>query len=270
MLIKDLLNIIEGWWQGLVSSSMQCDGLKWGNAEQECTGIMVCWQATSDILRNAAENDLNLILSHEEPLWTTSGINYGGISELVLEEKPGNLPRLKICRNANLVLYRSHDALDVWPKHGIGDQWINFLDFPSTLPGHKVAKIVEIAGQVSVCELADRIRKKHGLDYVQIAGDKERMVKRVGVLVGAFSWVPTLDILYRRNPDVVIVGEIREPDGLQYLYELDIPCIMVGHAVSEEPGLEHFAAYLQQKFPQLPINYRRTVDFRNIIVKRNE
>ncbi len=269
MLIRDLLNLVEGWWDGLVSSSMPCDGLKWGDPSQECTGIMVCWQATSEILREAAANGLNLVLSHEEPLWITADVSYGSISEIALEEKPGNLPRLKICRDANLVLYRSHDALDVWPEHGIGDQWINFLDFPPALPGHDVAKMVELSGRVGVCELADRIREKHGLDYVQIAGDKERMVKRVGVLVGAFSWVPTLDILYQRNPDVVVVGEIREPDGLQYLYELDLPCIMVGHAVSEEPGLEHFATYLQREFTMLPVAYRRTVDLRNVVVDRN-
>lgn len=270
MLISDVLNVIEGWWEGLVSSSNPCDGLKWGDAAAECTGIMVCWQATSEILQEAADNKLNLVLTHEEPLWKPSGVSYCNVPEIPTEDKPGNLPRLKVCREAKLVLYRSHDALDVWPEHGIGDQWIKFLGFPPAQPGHPVSKIVELSDELSVRDLAGKICEKHGLSYVQTAGDNERLVKRLGILVGAFSWVPTIDILcrilHRQKPDVVIVGEIREPDGLQYLYELDLPCIMVGHAATEEPGLEHFAKYLKQNFTTLPIIYRRTNDPRKAIL----
>ncbi len=255
MLMQEIIDTIYSWWEDISKPERPFDGLKFGSLDKECTGIMVTWQSTSAHLARAAEEGLNLVLTHEGVLWEPHGVVSHGQAEIPTEDKPGNQPRLIACRDGELSVYRVHDSLDLWRVHGIIDQWISFLGLPEASEVAPIARTVVLDTPIRTAELAEQMRTKHGLDYVRVSGPTEKMVSRLGVLVGAFAWVPTIDLLLAQNPDVVLVGEIREVEGLHYLDELDIPCIMVGHCASEEPGLQHFAEYLGEQFPDIPVRF---------------
>ncbi len=53
-----------------IDESRTCDTLKYGDAEQECTGVVVSCFASTDVIREAARLGANFIITHEPTFWT--------------------------------------------------------------------------------------------------------------------------------------------------------------------------------------------------------
>ncbi|HUV93401.1 MAG TPA: Nif3-like dinuclear metal center hexameric protein [Anaerolineae bacterium] len=60
--------------------------------------------------------------------------------------------------------------------------------------------------------------------------------------------------LIEMSCDVLTAGE-SDNYGFRFSAELGIPMIETGHEISENPGLEHFARMLQDRFPELVVSF---------------
>lgn len=69
MKIAEIINALTAF-HPQVDESRTCDTLKWGNAEQECTGIVVSCFASAEVIREAARLGANFIITHEPTFWT--------------------------------------------------------------------------------------------------------------------------------------------------------------------------------------------------------
>ncbi|MEO6686626.1 MAG: Nif3-like dinuclear metal center hexameric protein, partial [Dyadobacter sp.] len=69
----------------------------------------------------------------------------------------------------------------------------------------------------------------------------------------------------KEKPDVLIVGELSEWETAEYIRDArsfgqKISLIVLGHAMSEEPGMEWFAEWLQPKLPDVKITHLASGD----------
>jgi putative NIF3 family GTP cyclohydrolase 1 type 2 len=69
----------------------------------------------------------------------------------------------------------------------------------------------------------------------------------------------------QEKPDVLIVGELSEWETAEYIRDArsfgkKTALIVLGHAVSEEPGMDWFAEWLQPKIKTLKVTHIKSGD----------
>ncbi len=101
------------------------------------------------------------------------------------------------------------------------------------------------------------------MDVIQIIGDPEREVERVGVLpgggsLGIFSEYHPMQLMRNRELDVVVCGEILEwrlPAYVRDAYQLGMSkaILVLGHERSEEPGMKHLVEWMHDVTAEIPV-----------------
>lgn len=130
-------------------------------------------------------------------------------------------------------------------------------------PDEKEPWVYEIP-ETTVRELAEFMKRKLDMSTVQIIGDPEMKVKRVGILVGGGSLgfgveeMP-MQVMERNHLDLMIVGDITEWTICAYIndaYQMGFQRAMLtlGHERSEEAGMKHLVPWLRERF-DVPVTF---------------
>ena len=101
-------------------STARYEGLCAGNANTPVTGVVVCYAPTLDLLRRAAEEKKNFIVSREHPFFLHGGLYYSygadGL-EAAMKDDPVVLAKREIVTANQLMVYRYASAWDLFkPK----------------------------------------------------------------------------------------------------------------------------------------------------------
>jgi putative NIF3 family GTP cyclohydrolase 1 type 2 len=95
---------------------------------------------------------------------------------------------------------------------------------------------------------------------VRFIGDPKQICKRVALSPGAAGGRSQIQLLQKERPDVLIVGEVSEWETAEYIRDaqsmkLPMALIVLGHAESEEPGMEWLVSWLQPKIPDIGVTH---------------
>lgn len=112
----------------------------------------------------------------------------------------------------------------------------------------------------SLGDLIKHTKKSLGIRQVRFIGDVKQLCKRVALMPGAAGGRAQMQVLQREKPDVLIVGEIAEWETAEYIRDaqamkLPISLIVLGHAESEEPGMEWLVPWLQPKVSGVKVTH---------------
>lgn len=214
--------------------------------------VVVTMQATRRVLEEAVRLGAQLIITHE-PTFYVDG------DRLDLPAYAAARAEKQAYTDAHrLSIWRCHDAWHRrrpdgiaegfalhmgWAAHAIGDE-LRLFDLPEVTLGRLAA---ELAGRV-------------GADQVRVVGDLSRPVRRVGVSSGCPGWQVHIELLGSPGIDVLVCGEAREWETYELVRDAQArgggPALVVlGHVASEEPGMRHFARWLQDLSPELDVHY---------------
>jgi putative NIF3 family GTP cyclohydrolase 1 type 2 len=77
---------------------------------------------------------------------------------------------------------------------------------------------------------------------------------------GAVGGQNHLSIMETQKPDVILVGECPEWETVEYMRDSQFfgrktALVILGHGLSEAPGMEYFAEWLKPKVPDLKVHY---------------
>jgi putative NIF3 family GTP cyclohydrolase 1 type 2 len=77
---------------------------------------------------------------------------------------------------------------------------------------------------------------------------------------GAASGQSQVSFMEKEKPDVLVVGELREWETAEYVRDAQsmgskTALIVLGHSVSEEPGMEYLVEWLQPKLSGLKVTH---------------
>jgi putative NIF3 family GTP cyclohydrolase 1 type 2 len=226
-----------------------CDRFLHGDSKAEVIGIAAAWIPTNAALKQAAEKNLNLFITHEPAFYpryegTTTG-------ERLIKEKKDLLDELGI------TLMRCHDTWDRMPEVGIPDAWADYLGFPSEARPvgsfYKVCLLEDITVEEVAQHILDRVMPL-GQEAVLILGDRHKRVRRMAIGTGAITHLPSM---YDLNVDLILATD----DGMNFwtgglwAVDLGMPLLIVNHATAEKPGMQALAQYLQERFPDVAVEY---------------
>ena len=249
MKIQDIIDYLESdasW----VNWRRTRDHVLFGNSDKPVTGIGVCWVLTHQAIDMAVENNINFMITHENPFYLSSTQLHTNLYNAI----KGKEERLK---KEHITVYRCHDLWDCYPDYGIADMWANQISSIVIKQTRKRFITTALVKETTVRELALLIAKQmivDGENGVYVIGDLEKKVSHVALGTGAATDVFEMD---ENSVDVFVVSE----DGMncwssgQYVVDQNKALIIVSHCCCEKSGLKELAKYLKKQFVNIDVEY---------------
>jgi putative NIF3 family GTP cyclohydrolase 1 type 2 len=241
---------VGAYIESLTEGIGQEERFRFGEPSIEVEGVLVCWMATVEAIQTAAGNGCNLIVCHEELTFPYEFRDPGAIARL--SWRP-NARRLGLLGAHGITVYRAHGMLD---RYCIVDDFERVLGLPEPVVKDGYVRLYVIEPR-TVRELALDVKARVGLPHVRVAGDLDRTVSRVACPWGGLGLslnTGFMQALLEHDPDVFIAGEA-DDYGMRFALDAGVPMIETSHATSENPGLEHFARDLKERFTDLRVFY---------------
>lgn len=246
---------------GIPLSSFPDGGIIVGSAETPIKGLLVTWMATPKALQTAADKGLNAVLCHEEFL-------FDEMSQLPIyrwssppDEKPYELPdhpnqvRRQLVDKHGLAIVRIHYGLD---RLCIDDDFMKHLGITRVVAGGAYEKVYALPKPVPAHELAKMVASRFGLKAIRVAGNREKIISKVGNLWGGAALSSNRYWMRKQielGAEAIICGEADEFAELFAREFRDTVLIETSHAGSENIGLRHMAAILKEAFPKLRVEF---------------
>lgn len=236
---------------GFKENNDTVDIIKAGNRDMKVNGIVTTMFATIEVIHKAIDLKANLIIVHEPTFYSgrPDERTWTGNSD-VIERK------LKLLNDNNITVWRAHDSWHTIKPDGITNGVIRKLGWNNYYAGENTFKIPS----TSLKQLVKELKQKMDIEHLRIVGDKDDKINKVSLLPGAWGGVKQMTTIINDKPDVLIVGEVSEWETAEYVRDAralgdKISLIILGHAMSEEPGMQWIAEWLQPKLPGLPITH---------------
>jgi putative NIF3 family GTP cyclohydrolase 1 type 2 len=225
------------------------DTLKSGNAGQTVTGIVTTMFATVDVINEAAKRNANFIIAHEPTFYNHLDKPEWVKNNQVVKKKQELLDKHKIA------VWRFHDYChSLRPdavSYGVAKR-ANWLSYYKT--GSEVLTIPSTA----LGDLVKHLKTSLDIKQVRVIGELDQKCAKVVLMPGAWGGTRHVAKVEAENPDVLIVGEVSEWETAEYIRDSRLlggktALIILGHSVSEEPGMEYFVDWLQPKLTDLKV-----------------
>lgn len=244
---------------GRIKAQLTCDWseetvdtYKGGGPEMEVTGIATTFLATLDVLKAAKAKGLNFIITHEPTFYNhlDKTDQYG--------DDPVVAAKQQYIKDNGLIVWRFHDHWHRTDPDGIykgvtakfgwerysrdGSQ--HFYDLPPT----------------TLKKLAKQLRKRFEKSTIRVVGDIDREVSQIGLVLGAAGAMAQIRSLQRDDVEVVIAGEVPEWETVEYIRDAvsmgkKKALILLGHANSEEAGMDYCADWLKTFVTEVPVEF---------------
>jgi putative NIF3 family GTP cyclohydrolase 1 type 2 len=228
------------------------DTFKAGDPEAPVTGIVTTAFATSDVLARAAASGKNLIITHE-PTFFDHTENTRAIAG-----DPGLAAKQAFIKSHNLIVWRFHDQIHCRRPDGIMEGIVATLGWQNYQ--RQSAPSTFTLPETSVRALAAHLRDKLKARAVRVVGKLDLKVTQIGLLPGFASGPKAIRFLARDDVTVLIAGETREWETVEYVRDAVTQgrpkaLILIGHAASEEAGMDAAARWLRTFIPEVPIEF---------------
>ena len=243
------------------------DTIKVGDPAAHVTGIATTFLATSDVIQRAHDRGANFIITHEPTFF-----NHLDETEWLVESDVYAAKRT-LAEDLGVAIWRFHDYWHLvepdgilhgmlrrmgWEDAPVSDR--DRIDFPA---------IVQVE-PMTLLELANRFKARLGIARpLRAVGDPSMMVERVGLLLGAYGGRNQMQFLMdaaaRGGIDVLVIGEVPEWETNVYVSDarsagIELALLELGHAESEEPGMEWLVDWLRPKVADIPVMHVPTGD----------
>lgn len=265
MLVSEVIKHVRDHCRGLspdgtpIDERTTRDKVLYGNGrvDEECTGVVCCIWASSDVIRAAHDLGANLIISHEALFW-----NHGDRTDWLEKQHNSTFARKRtLLDDAGAVVWRCHDYI----HSGIPDvegNWVDgiFWGLARELGWTPVRPIAPLADSGVLVEtelegrpaseLARTIAHRLHLNGTRVIGDPSTPVRRAAVAMHLGSGVD--EELIRAMDDRIdclLAMETTDYTVLQYVRDASQTgtpkCVIAcGHFNLEEPGMSAMADWL--------------------------
>ena len=230
------------------------DTFKAGDPNTPVTGIATTMMATLDVLQRAAAKHLNLVITHEPTFYQHTDDRPEGMAE----DDPVWAEKREFIEKNHLVVWRFHDHWHRMKPDGILAGMVKALGWEKyentenpylfTLP------------ETTLEKLATDVAKKLDTPVMRIVGKRDMKVTKVGLSPGFAGFVRETHALEMDNVEVLLVGETREWETVEYAADAVTEgkkkaLIVIGHVPSEQAGMDECATWLRGFIKDVPIEF---------------
>ena len=248
------------------------DTVKFGDPEQECTGIALTCCATVDVIKQAAAQGCNFIIGHESAFW---GDEFDpdqefGNDEILAEKR-------RLLEANGIVLWRYHDYM-----HGGGGKpgtvsvsenidyifygLMKMLEWEPYVVGDKKKPLFYEIPETTVEGLCEELTRKLGLGGLRIVGSTTGKVSKIYVCEHVMGRFDAQIIRKAADYDVLIPLEIVDWTASAYVRDA-VQCgkvktiLEMGHFNTEEAGMKYMAEWLPSVLTEeVPVHYIQSGD----------
>jgi len=247
--IREAIDSIIRWAIG-APLSQTVDTVKQGDTGRLLKGITTTFLATCEVIRRSAAIGHNLIISHEP-------IFYNHLDETDwLQDDPVYAGKKKLIEDTGVVVWRCHDVvhamrpdpIQVGMRNKLG--WEKYAD--PALPNLYHVPKTTLSG------LADEMKKTFGIRALRSVGDPDMPCEKVAFSIGAPGGRYQIRLLKQTDADALVCGEIHEWETSEYIRDArqqgkSKGLLLIGHANSEEAGMETFSGMMAGVLPGIPL-----------------
>ncbi len=227
------------------------DTLIVGRWNQEVRGIATSFMATFDVIKRANRQGLNLVLTHEPTFYNhlDNRDTYGAQDPVVLE-------KLRYIEENDMVIFRYHDLPHQAQEDMINAGLVEKLGWQ----GFEMENMIFQSPFNTLGTLSEFLKEHFEASTIRVVGDPDMSITTIGILPGAYGPQAQVEAYKNHRIDVLIVGESREWETIEYARDAmemggKTALIVLGHADSEEPGMEFVANWLEQLIPEVPVQF---------------
>ena len=221
-----------------------CDGLIAGDGGKTVNKIGVCFKLTAQLICEAQREGCDMVITHEPPFTLSDRRENANIIDL---------KKWELLDKSGIALYRFHDH-----AHNTVPDYIH-AGFIRDI-GLKIEKSYErenlgvcryeLADSPTVRELAVRIEKNLGVEFVRVVGDADVNVKSVCLGLGSVGF-EQINKLIEPGCDLFITGEVGEICVDEYIRDACFfgkkkAIIILGHYSSEYAGMRYLTEKINE------------------------
>lgn len=229
------------------------DTLKSGSPDQNVTGIVSTMFATMEVIEKTAQLGANFIIVHEPTFYNHADETDWLKNDAVFQKKHELLEKNRIA------VWRFHDY---WHSHrpdGIYKGVIAALGWEAYTNAEK-PRLVTLPAPQPLKQVINHAKQKLGIAMMRVVGDPAQSCQRILLMPGASGGRSHILALGQEKPDVILCGEISEWETAEYVRDArqqgqKVSLGILGHIMSEAPGMQWLVPWLQPKFPGLKMTY---------------
>lgn len=236
---------------GFADNDKTVDIIKAGERNMKVTGIVTTMFATIELIQKAIKLNANLIIVHEPTFYS------GNRDERSWVESSDVINRkMKLLKDNNICIWRAHDSIHTIKPDGVTKGVVQQLGWDNYFKGEKTFSIPPMRFK----ELIKHLKTKLGIEHVRVIGNAKESCSKICLLPGAWGGKMQMTTIMEDKPDVLIVGELSEWETAEYVRDArllgdKISLVVLGHSLSEEPGMQWMAEWLKPQLPGLPITH---------------
>ena len=229
------------------------DTFKAGNPDVPVTGIAVTMMATMDVLQRAAANGQNFVITHEPTFY-----NHLDMPEGMAESDPVWKEKREFIEKRGMVVWRFHDHWHMRKPDGILAGMVHAMGWEKYQQRENPYLFTMPERTLEV--LAAEVAKKLGSPVLRVVGDPGMRATRIAFSPGSAGFVRETHALEMDNVEVLLVGETREWETVEYAADAvsegkKKALIVIGHIPSEQAGMEECARWLKTFVKDVPIEF---------------
>jgi len=224
-------------------------GFRFGDPEMDVTGLGVSWFLAMEVIEQAIEQGLDMLLIHEPSLFYDN--NPPWHTSLLQETNPVNLKKKKLLIDNNICVYTAHSNWDLQKDVGMQPTFAKALGLTDEIK-RDIAVGVYRVQPMTFSDLIEKVKAAIGLEHVRVQGDMDKVIKTVAVGFGNMGFVT--DAILVNQADAGIFGELGEFSFIM-AREAGIGIIETTHLVSESIGFNSVVDVMREKLPEMKIEF---------------
>jgi len=228
------------------------DTVKSGSIDTVVKGIVTTMFATDAVIEKTIKLGANFIIAHEPTFYSHTDETSWLKNDRVFQFKKDLLEK------HGIVVWRCHDYLHSHRPDGVfmgvltALGWLKYYN-QSDPPLLTVPAI-------PLGELVKKVKKQLGVEKVKVIGNPLQSCQRIVLSPGAAGGRSQIGELQKYRPDLLIVGELNEWETSEYIRDAryqgeKVSLLVLGHAISEEPGLQWMVSWLTPKVPEVKVTH---------------
>ena len=241
------------------------DGFKAGDPATPVTGVATTAMATVDVLKQAAKDGANLVLTYEPtffsradgPARVVAGPPGRGGSIGVPPDDPVYRAKQEFIGKNRLVVFRLRDHWQARKENPVLTGLAESLGWAKYRVKHDdvLYDIPATSAEQTVALIRSKLRLRGGLRAV---GDRKARIRRVilhpGIMTAGTMWERYTEA------DLIIAGEVREWENTHFAADLHTigekpGLVTVGRVASEDPGMRVCASWLKTVVKEIPTRW---------------
>lgn len=240
-------NVTCRWQQRTV------DTFKAGDPDTPVTGVAVTFMATYDVLRRAAKQGCNFVITHEPTFY------HGQDDTSQLDPDPVIETKQKFIKDNNLIVWRFHDHIHRTEPDGIVAGMIKLFGWKS-FQKQTENRHFELPKPMSLHQFVNDLKGKFASSVIRVIGDPRMQFTKFGFAPGASGSIMQMKMLQGRDIEVLVAGETREWETVEYVRDAkdmgqSKALILLGHSISEEAGMKYCGEWLKSFVNDVPIKF---------------